>query len=1525
MTDPRSNDRAAQAAPQYETPLVILSSHRSGSSAVTRLFGEMGLHLGEVLPPRHDNPYGFFESVHMNNENRHMLRSMDRDWTCPPSVISDSVVQKRRLEIAIERTLQGHIGAWGFKDPRTLFTLGAWVSVLPEARLVGVYRSTESISRSLQSRDGFTPLQADAIAMRYNQRLADLHAQVHFPIVGFDIPGLDMVDRVLGVAKLVGLDVEKDVRPLVDSGIIHHQAPPQNPTDEYLAAASREPLTEDFKFAGDELVRALRNLPERPESTDRRIGPAFRTRRDAAVEEALASQPSVGLFLDLSPAPSMPSVPDDVPPDLFQWIPLRGGGELMGMADRQGFTHVVGVDTLDEIRPDLLGELLTALAQITSSTASVVLSGTVLDSEHAPNAFFDERRRLSFQETDPPFLHSRIDVEKVLSRTPWTIVSVAVDRDFRMTLSKMADPSKIGPAAMSGQRLRVEYQDVLRRLKELGELRSAELASAEQNLQAMSERVDALAAANGNLQSQLEHALGEIADFGQTIAALRSENEKLGSQLGDRKARVTVLETRVKRVADELAATKKKYASLSKRRSVRLALGLAQRLRFLRRVPGVAAVYRRSKVQKGPSLPAKLDVRRASKQEVVTAIKKLRPPTPPTDQGQVSIIVPTRDGKHHMERLVQGLRSRTDYPDFELIVVDNASTDGTVEWLSGVADLSVTVIQNSRNESFSRACNQGAEAANGSFLLFLNNDVDPINPGWLSAMVAVATETENAGAVGALLVYPEASDPAGQEFELTVQHRGIAYTWHNGRPRAVNLGRGEDPSAEVLAGTFEVPSVTAACMLIPRDVFYEVGEFDEAYVYGTEDVDLNLMIRQSGRTVYFCGQAALFHHESASQDELGTGVVRVNRMTNAQVFVDRWAPSLARTLRLDAISEATHWADPLGRGRTVAITLTQDDPSLGWGDWYTAHELGDAFSRAGWQVVYAERFQDRWYDLPDDVSLVISLLDTFDVSRLSSSAVTVAWIRNWTDRWLDQPWIGAYDILVPSSSVSADMIEERLGRTSSVIPLASNPDRFVPGPKSPTYASDYVFTGNFWGQGREVIDQIIVDADERFLIFGKNWHKVPRVQRFWRGFLDYDALPDVYRSATITIDDTAGPTLPYGAINSRVFDALASGSLVLTDNTLGSAEVFGGLLPTYSSREELRALLDKYLHDEAARVELVDQLRATVLEFHTYDKRVNDFLAAVDTEFRRPCVAFKIGAPTWDVAEAWGDTHFARHFAAALQGQGFRTEIHVLAEWDDQGHQDADIVVHLRGLTPYVPKPSQINVLWIISHPEDISPREVERYDLVLVASSKYAAHLAEQVDVPVHVFHQATDPSHFHPHPPHSDLEVDVLFVGNSRNSTRPAVDYLIELGVDFQLYGNDWDGRVPPGLLRGFMPNDQLPVLYSSCNILVNDHWTDMREWGFLSNRLFDALASGAFVVSDGVDGLAEAFGDAVPTFDSAESLGELLAHFRDDANRRQELAVRGMSIVRDRHTFDVRALEFAELIAPFLAGQRLEVTTN
>ncbi len=115
---------------------------------------------------------------------------------------------------------------------------------------------------------------------------------------------------------------------------------------------------------------------------------------------------------------------------------------------------------------------------------------------------------------------------------------------------------------------------------------------------------------------------------------------------------------------------------------------------------------------------------------------------------------------------------------------------------------------------------------------------------------------------------------------------------------------------------------------------------------------------------------------------------------------------------------------------------------------------------------------------------------------------------------------------------------------------------------------------------------------------------------------------------------------------------------------------------------------------------------------------------------------------------------------------------------------------------------------------------------------------------------------------------------------------------------------------------------MLYSSCKILVNDHWPDMRDWGFVSNRLFDALACGAFVVSDRVEGVAELFGGAVPTFDSAESLGSLISHFRHDPDARKALAMKGMSIVRDLHSFDVRAKEFADLVGPLLGTDRPEV---
>src|SRR5690606_11166718 len=145
----------------------------------------------------------------------------------------------------------------------------------------------------------------------------------------------------------------------------------------------------------------------------------------------------------------------------------------------------------------------------------------------------------------------------------------------------------------------------------------------------------------------------------------------------------------------------------------------------------------------------------------------------------------------------------------------------------------------------------------------------------------------------------------------------------------------------------------------------------------------------------------------------------------------------------------------------------------------------------------------------------------------------------------------------------------------------------------------------------------------------------------------------------------------------------------------------------------------------------------------------------------------RIGSPAGEEAERWGDTHLARHLAAALRPLGFASTITPLPYWDHPAHQAVDIAVHLHGLSEYTPKRGHLNVLWVISHPERVTAAMAEGFDLVLVASEPFAEKLAATVSVPVRPFLQATNTHLFRPRDVERDIPV--LFVGNSRRRERP------------------------------------------------------------------------------------------------------------------------------------------------------------
>jgi O-antigen biosynthesis protein len=292
--------------------------------------------------------------------------------------------------------------------------------------------------------------------------------------------------------------------------------------------------------------------------------------------------------------------------------------------------------------------------------------------------------------------------------------------------------------------------------------------------------------------------------------------------------------------------------------------------------------------------------------------------------------------------------------------------------------------------------------------------------------------------------------------------------------------------------------------------------------------------------------------------------------------------------------------------------------------------------------------------------------------------------------------------------------------------------------------------------------------------------------------------------------------------------------------------------------------------------------------------------------------AIKNPAPAGPEAETWGDTHFARSLAAALRQQGQEVVIDHRAEFERPTSRHDDVSLVLRGLAPFSPSPEQVSIAWVISHPEMLSRAEAASYDRVVAASISWAAEAAKVWRIPVEPMLQATDPALFHPDRGVPDTGHPVLFVGSSRKVFRPIVKDAVEAGLALSVYGGLWGRFIPRRYVKAkYLDNLELGAYYRSAGVVLNDHWEDMRLQGFVSNRLFDAVASGARVVSDDVAGLEELFGRSVQVYRTGEDLVRLANMyepdevFGDDAERR---AVAEQ--VHREHSFDARAARLVEI---------------
>lgn len=880
------------------------------------------------------------------------------------------------------------------------------------------------------------------------------------------------------------------------------------------------------------------------------------------------------------------------------------------------------------------------------------------------------------------------------------------------------------------------------------------------------------------------------------------------------------------------------------------------------------------------------------------------PAKSPLEDASVCLVIFDNSGEHHLRNLFNSFLKVNTFPSVECSVVLRACTDGSREVIRSFRDqLHITVIDCPDNHSFAYSNNRAAEQASADYLIFLNSCVlfqHDVVPELLRCL-----QDPKSGLVGMRLIFPR-DDP---KYPAGLQNAGIKF-----RPDALHFFyRPFDLGAPAyVMDTPRVlekfPAVTAALVACRREQFLEVGGFCEDYLSEYEDVDLSLSFRRLlGLRSVSANQIAAVHNERAADPFGMTETAQERRLNNISHFTCRHGWYLRRKIFADKMRGTAFFSD---EQLTAAFAVTEATAATAAGDFFSASELANACVKEfGWNVRFLARNED-WYDLRD-IDVLVVLLDAYDLSRIRDAKpdlVKVAWMRNWFERWSSRPDFDQYDLFLCSSQKSAQWLRDTRRKDAWVFPLATNPERFGQAKPESRLSSDYCFTGSYWQFEREIGAAVQPKLDDyKFVVFGKGWEKHPTLSAYAHGFLPYGEMPNVYASTRIVVDDANHVTKEWGSINSRVFDALAAGALVITNNQIGAGEMFEGELPTYRSPEELQSLLRCYLGDEAKRRELTERLRQRVLVRQTYRHRARTLKRILISRVRRGYrIALKIDAPSRHQIRQRGDYHLARSLGRwlALHGHSFR--IDCLSEWERPESFGDDVVIALRGLNRYRPKPGQINLIWNIT-PDKISDEECEEFDHVFVASRSQAAKLADRLQTSVSSLLPCTDPDLFYPDPnPEVPVE-SLLFVGDSQEQYRQMVRFAVEEEMPVGVYGKGWEMFIPASYIRGeYIESSVLRQHYSRCEILLNDHRPAMRDLGYISNRLFDAAACGAFVISDAMEEAYAVFGEDLVTCKSESEFRSHIRYYLAHPEERYRIAERLRSRVLSAHTFTHRAEE-------------------
>ena len=389
------------------------------------------------------------------------------------------------------------------------------------------------------------------------------------------------------------------------------------------------------------------------------------------------------------------------------------------------------------------------------------------------------------------------------------------------------------------------------------------------------------------------------------------------------------------------------------------------------------------------------------------------------DAPLVSIIILNRNGLNYLKLLFKNFAENICYPNYEIIVVDNNSSDNSVNYLKNLSKkLPLTIIENHENKSFAEANNDAATISKGKFLLLLNNDMEPLY-GWLNHMVTAFLASNDIGVVGAKLLYPFKENDLNS---LKTQNEGIKFSEYNG---FVNKDDGfivpynicNNPILESNENEMEFASVLGASLLIEKELYQKVGGLDEHLFYNFEDIDLCLKVIEEGYKIEYCPKAKIYHYYKATRDSpFKTNPINLK---NYNYFYYKWNYWLAEKLFLDKLNNDLVYAENMLNLIYMSddYKLLEEDENININNILISEDITKdneyIIENLNWKIVPL-KIKNKKYKYRKNIDILVSDIPTLNSKKFTIRnihTVKIALIKKDINEWIQEDNIDYYDLI----------------------------------------------------------------------------------------------------------------------------------------------------------------------------------------------------------------------------------------------------------------------------------------------------------------------------------------------------------------------------------------------------------------------------------------------------------------------------------------------------------------------------------